>query len=136
VITGPDEPTATQRELYKVVYEQIHHNMAIIGPGITFKQHSEQAWDIPKQFEAHRYCVSAHGVGMTGEYPYRYHHRDYRHSGYDGILEPNMTIYVESFIGDDSGGERVKLEQHCLVTDSGLQALSQFPFEPCLLSDG
>ena len=69
-------------------------------------------------------------------YPYLYHHRDYQHSGDDGVFEPYMTICVESIIGDDSGGEGVKLEQHCLVPDSGLQALCQFPFEPCPLSDG
>lgn len=130
---GPDEPTAKQRELYSVAHEQVHHNMSIIRPGVTFKEYSQRAWDIPQQFEAHRYYLSAHGVGMTGEYPYLYHHRDYQQAGYDGVFEPNMTICVESFIGDENGGEGVKLEQHCLVTDSGLQVLSQFPFEPSLL---
>lgn len=32
-----------------------------------------------------------------------------------------------------AGYDGVKLEQHCLVTDSGLQALSKFPFESSLL---
>jgi len=131
---GPDEPTAHQRELYAVAHEQVHHNMSIIGPGVTFKEYSDRAWDIPAKFEAHRYYLSAHGVGMTGEYPYLYHHRDYAHAGYDGVFEPNMTICVESFIGDESGGEGVKLEQHCLVTDQGLEVLSEFPFEPDLLA--
>ena len=131
---GPGEPTAQQRRLYSVAYEQVHHNMSIIKPGVTFKEYSEKAWDIPAEFEAHRYYLSAHGVGMTGEYPYLYHHRDYAEAGYDGVFEPNMTICVESFIGADAGGEGVKLEQHCLVTDDGLVALSEFPFEHSLLS--
>ena len=133
---GPDEPTAEQRELYAVAHEQVHHNMAIVQPGMSFKEYSDKAWDIPAKYEANRYYLSAHGVGMTGEYPYLYHHRDYENSGYDGIFEPNMTICVESFIGADSGGEGVKLEQHCLVTDSGLRALSEFPFEQSLLTGG
>ncbi len=132
---GPDEPTPKQRRLYSVAHEQVHHNMSIIKPGVSFKEYSEKAWDIPPEFDAHRYYLSAHGVGMTGEYPYLYHHRDYGDAGYDGVFEPNMTICVESFIGDEAGGEGVKLEQHCLVTDDGLVALSQFPFEPSLLSD-
>ncbi len=130
---GPDEPTAAQRELYRLAHEQVHHNMEIIRPGVTFKEYSDRAWDIPARFEAHRYYLSAHGTGMTGEYPYLYHHRDYPHAGYDGVFEPNMTICVESFIGADDGGEGVKLEQHCLVTETGLEVLSTFPFEDALL---
>lgn len=131
--SGPGEPTARQRDMYRVAYEQVHHNMEIIRPGVTFKEYSNKAWDIPKRYEAHRYYLSAHGVGMTGEYPYLYHRRDYAASGYDGILQPNMTICVESFIGGDDG-EGVKLEQHCLVTESGLEPLSLFPFEEDLLA--
>lgn len=133
--SGPDDPTATQRELYAVAHEQIHHNMAIIGPGVSFREYAERAWDIPARYEAHRYYLSAHGTGMTGEYPYLYHRRDFDASGYDGEFEPNMTICVESFIGADDG-EGVKLEQHCLVTESGLDVLSTFPFEPALLPTG
>jgi Xaa-Pro aminopeptidase len=131
---GPDRPTAHQRELYSLAHEQIHHNMGIIGPGVTFAEYSERAWDIPARYEAHRYYLSAHGVGMTGEYPYLYHRRDYADAGYDGVFEPNMTICVESFIGADDGGEGVKLEEHCLVTEDGLEVLSQFPFEDELLA--
>lgn len=132
---GPSEPTAQQRELYALAHEQVHHNMGIIAPGVSFQEYSDRAWDIPARFEAHRYYLSAHGVGMTGEYPYLYHHRDYSDAGYDGVFEPNMTICVESFIGAEDGGEGVKLEQHCLVTEDGLVALSEFPFEESLLSD-
>ncbi len=130
--SGPDEPTETQRELYAVAHEQVHHNIDVIGPGVSFREYSERAWDIPAKYDAHRYYLSAHGVGMTGEYPYLYHRRDYDAAGYDGVFEPNMTVCVESFIGADDG-EGVKLEQHCLVTESGLEVLSQFPFESSLL---
>ncbi|MBT5579451.1 MAG: aminopeptidase P family protein, partial [Acidimicrobiaceae bacterium] len=122
---GPDAPSAQQRELYSLAHEQIHHNMGIIRPGVSFKEYSERAWDIPAKYEANRYYLSAHGVGMTGEYPYLYHRRDYADAGYDGVFEPNMTICVESYIGDEAGGEGVKLEEHCLVTDNGLDVLSQ-----------
>ncbi len=130
---GPDEPTAHQRELYSVAHEQVHHNMGIIAPGVSFEEYSERAWDIPARYEAGRYYLSAHGVGMTGEYPYLYHRRDFADAGYDGVFEPNMTICVESYIGDEAGGEGVKLEQHCLVTETGLEPLSIFPFEESLL---
>lgn len=130
---GPDKPSEHQRTLYKTAYEQVHHNMAIIRPGMTFREYSELAWDIPEQYADHRYYLSAHGCGMSGEYPYLYHRADFPDAGYDGVIEPGMTLCVESFIGHNAGGEGVKLEQQLLVTETGTELLSQFPFEDALL---
>jgi Xaa-Pro dipeptidase len=44
------------------------------------------------------------------------------------------VICVESFIGSEHGGEGVKLEQQILVTDTGHEVMSAFPFEAQLLS--
>lgn len=131
--TGPEAPTRRQRELYKVAHEQVHHNMQILRPGISFREYSELAWEIPERFVANRYYVSAHGCGMTGEYPYLYHSMDFDAAGYDGVVEPGMTICVESYIGEDGGPEGVKLEQQLLITERGNELISTFPFEAALL---
>ncbi len=123
-----------QRRLYKVAYEQIQHNIGILKPGLSFREYSEKAWNIPDQYFANRYYLSAHGVGMTGEYPYLYHRADYAGAGYDGVLLPGMTICVESYIGEDGGDEGVKLEEQVLITQDGVEVLSMFPFESSLLS--
>ena len=130
---GPGKPSATQRELYKTAHEQVHHNMGIIRPGMTFRDYAEAAWDIPEKYYVHRYYLSAHGCGMTGEYPYLYHRGDFADAGYDGVIEPGMTLCVESFIGEEGKGEGVKLEQQILVTETGTELLSRFPFEESLL---
>ena len=129
---GPDAPTHAQRELYKTAHEQVQHNAGIIRPGMSFRDYSDAAWDIPDRFHANRYCLSAHGCGMTGEYPYLYHHGDFPEAGYDGEIVPGMVLCVESFIGA-AEGEGVKLEQQLLVTETGTELLSRFPFEAALL---
>lgn len=131
---GPDRPSDHQRTLYKVAHEQVHHNMDVIRPGMSFREYSELAWNIPEQYADHRYYLSAHGCGMSGEYPYLYHRADFSDAGYDGIIEPGMTLCVESFIGHNDGGEGVKLEQQILVTGTGIELLSAFPFEDALLA--
>ncbi|MGR3322087.1 MAG: M24 family metallopeptidase [Pseudooceanicola sp.] len=130
--SGPDAPDAAQRELYRLAHEQVHFNMEIIRPGMSFREYAEAAWDIPKKYHEHRYYLSAHGCGMTGEYPYLYHRGDFPDAGYDGEILPGMTLCVESFMGA-SEGEGVKLEQQLLVTETGTELLSQFPFEDALL---
>ncbi|QFT93729.1 putative peptidase [Roseovarius sp. THAF9] len=131
--SGPGKPSATQRKLYKVAHEQVHHNMGILRPGMTFRDYADAAWDIPEQYYANRYYLSAHGCGMTGEYPYLYHHGDFPNAGYDGVIEPGMTLCVESYIGAEGGTEGVKLEQQVLITETGVELLSRFPFEGDLL---
>jgi len=130
---GPDAPSAAQRTLYKTAFEQVHRNMEILRPGLGFREYSERAWTIPERYLANRYYLSAHGVGMTGEYPYLYHRRDFPEAGYDGTIEPGMTLCVESYIGEQGGTEGVKLEQQILVTETGVELLSEFPFEENLL---
>ena len=132
--SGPDKPGERQRALYRAAYEQVHHNMGLLQPGVTFKEYSEKAWDLPEKYLAHRYYLSAHGCGMTGEYPYLYHRADYADAGYDGVVEPGMTLCVEAFIGEEQGGEGVKLEQQILITETGQELLSRFPFEEALLA--
>ena len=131
--SGPDAPSQQQRTLYKVAMEQVHHNMDIIKAGMSFRDYAVQAWDIPEKYYANRYYLSAHGCGMTGEYPYLYHSGDFPDAGYDGVIEAGMTICVESYIGEENGSEGVKLEQQLLVTETVTELLSQFPFEEALM---
>lgn len=131
--SGPGTPSAEQRTLYRIAYEQIRHNIDILRPGMTFREYAEKAWEIPEKYFANRYYVSAHGVGMTGEYPYLYHRADFPDSGYDGVILPNMTLCVETYIGEEGGREGVKLEEQLLVTETGTTVLTEFPFEEDLL---
>lgn len=63
---------------------------------------------------------------MTSEFPYLYHRGDFRDAGYDGVIEAGMTICVESYVGEEGGHESVKLEQLVLVTEIGVELLSEF----------
>ena len=131
--SGPDSPSESQRDLYKTAYEQIQNNINILRPGMSFREYADKAWNIPDKYLANRYYLSAHGVGMTGEYPYLYHWADFPEAGYDGVIKPNMTLCVESYIGLENGLEGVKLEEQLLVTENGVELLSQYPYEENLL---
>ncbi len=129
---GRGRPTGEQRTLYQLAHEQVQTNLALIRPGLSFRELSERAWPIPEAYAGNRYFVLAHGVGMTGEYPYILHRQDFA-QGYDGVIEPGMTLCVESYIGVDGGADGVKLEEQVLVTERGVELLSHFPFDDSLL---
>lgn len=131
--SGPGAPSSEQKELYRTAHEQVRHNVGVLRPGMSFRDYAREAWEIPERFHANRYYLSAHGCGMTGEYPYLYHRSDFPSAGYDGEIVPGMVLCVESYIGREGGAEGVKLEEQVLVTDTGVEVLSRFPFESALL---
>lgn len=129
-LCGDQPATARQRELYAMAHEQIHTNMANVAAGASFREYAERAWQIPAPYKARRYFALAHGVGMTGEYPYIVHREDIDTKGYDGVMEPGMTLCIESYIGHEDGGEGVKLEQQLYIRDDGqVELLSDYPFD-------
>ena len=129
LLCPPGKATAAQRELYGVAVEQLEHNMALLKPGLSFREYAEKAWEIPEKYRKNRYGVIAHGVGMCDEYPGIGHLQDWAERGLEDHFEQNMTVCVESYIGLEGGADGVKIEEQMLVTASGYQRLSTFPYE-------
>ena len=119
--------TDTQRRLYATARDQIEHNLALLRPGLTFREFNERSWRIPDHHVDYRYSVACHGVGMADEWPIQPLHPDFE-GAYDGVYEENMVICVESLIGE-AGSESVKLETQVLITADGSERLDTFPWE-------
>ena len=123
-IVGNVEPTRYQRDLYRYAYEQIQVNAGLLRPGIGHRELSKRAWPIPARFYANRYSFLMHGVGFGDEHPGIPHWgEDWEKTGADGLIEANMVISVESYIGEAGGTEGVKLEQQYLVDDQGAKPM-------------
>lgn len=128
-VVGDERPSDEQRKLYSLAHEQIRFNTELVRPGLSFREFTERAWRMPEQYVENRYSIIAHGVGLCDEYPAIYYPEDWEDAGYDGMLEENMTICIESYIGEAGGVEGVKLEQQVMVTKEGCEVLSNFPFD-------
>jgi Xaa-Pro dipeptidase len=131
---GPGKPTGEQRTLYAMAYEELHHNLELVKPGVSFREFSDRTWKRPADCTPNRYIVAAHGIGMCDEWPAIYYPEDYGLRGYDGVIEAGMTLCVESYMGREGGHEGVKLEQQVLVTETGYRPLTNFTFEDALLA--
>lgn len=130
---GPGKPSDAQRRLYRLAVEQIHHNMEVIRPGMTTLELTEKSWPMPESCKPNRYSVVMHGVGLCDEFPHAVYAEDADRHGIDVPLEPGMTICVESYMGEAGGREGVKLEQQVLITETGVQQLSTYPYDEDLL---
>jgi Xaa-Pro aminopeptidase len=125
---GHTRMTTKQRELYAAALEQINHNLAILRPGMSFREFNAKSWRIPESYQACRYSVALHGVGLADEYPAVPLHLDFARS-YEGQFEENMTVCVESLIGESGGRECMKLETQAVITPQGAVRLDSFPWE-------
>ena len=116
-----------QKKLYQTAVEQIDHNSRLIKAGLTFKEFTEKAWILPEKYYGNRYSVMLHGIGLCDEWPAIRYPTDGGERG--GTFQKNMTITLESYIGEVGGNEGVKLEQQYLVGENGLELMSHHPLE-------
>ena len=132
-ICGGGRGNTEQRKAYQHAYDEVHFNIDAIKPGISFSELSIGAFQRNDIYKSNNYPCVYHGAGMTDEYPKIYYQEDWARDGYDGIVEPNMVLCVESYSGAEGGEVGVKLEQMVLVTETGIEILSHYPFEDNLI---
>jgi Xaa-Pro dipeptidase len=131
---GPGRPTAHQRRLYCVARDALEHNLGLIRSGVAFREMSENAFRLPEEFRAQQMAMTWHGVGLYGQWPTIAGYGHYRADAHlDGVVQLGMVLCCESYVGAIGGLEGVKLEQQVLVTETGYQLLTTFPFEDELL---
>jgi Xaa-Pro aminopeptidase len=123
------EPDDEQRRLYAAAHEQIKYNMALLKPGLSYKDLTDQMLPMADEFIPGRYGVAMHGVGLCDEAPAIYYREDYAETGYDGVFEEGMVMCVEALIGSKGGKECVKLEEQVLITADGFKQLTTYPLE-------
>ena len=128
-LCGDGKPSEEQKLLYRTAYEQIRHNAGLLKAGLSFREAAERALPLAPDFLPNRYTLLYHGAGLADEYPALFYPEDWPVAGYDGVLEENMVICVEIYVGRVGGKEGVKLEEQLLITAKGAEPLSTFPFE-------
>ena len=116
-----------QKKLYSMAMEQIDYNSRLIKDGLSFKEFTEKSWNLPEDYYPNRYSVMVHGIGLCDEWPAIRYPTDGGERG--GTFQKNMTITLESYIGEVGGNEGVKLEQQYLVGENGLELMSHHPLE-------
>ncbi len=130
---GPGRPSGEQRKLYRIALEQLQHNLALVRPGASFRDMSERGYPLAEAYRQQQYVMAWHGVGMFGQWPTILAQGYFDENGYDGEVVPGMTLCVESYVGEAGGLFGVKLEEQVLVTETGCELLSAYPFEENLL---
>jgi len=121
-----ERPTPSQRELYRVADDWIAAMKERIRPGLTCRELAARAPRLPAKYLAQRYEVMIHSIGLEEESPSVAYPEDPQPNG-GWVLEENMALVVELYVGEPGGREGVKLGDQVLLTASGLQDLAPYP---------
>ncbi len=133
-ICGDKTPSDEMRYVYQVAHEHVETNMTLLAPGVPLRELTFRGHVLPEEFEVQRYSVKMHGVGLCDEFPAIYYPQDYIEGAFDYTLEPGMTLCVEVYAGAVASKVGVKIEQQVLVTETGYECLSCYPYDERLLA--
>lgn len=132
-VCGDLEPTAEQRETYRVAHDWVRGMTELVRPGITCAELAAAAPKIPERFLPQRYEVMIHSVGLEEESPSVCHPQDVQ-SNPDRVIQENMALVVEIYVGEVGGSVGVKFGDEILVTADGAEILAPYPYSTSLLA--
>ncbi len=132
-LVGDADARPEQKELYRVAYDHIEENMDMLRPGTALRDLTFRGHELPEIYQATKYCVKMHGVGLCDEFPSIYYPDSYIEGAVDYELMPGMTLCVEAYVGKQGSREGVKLENQVLISETGYENLTNYPYDERLM---
>ncbi|MBY6199962.1 Xaa-Pro peptidase family protein [Maritalea mobilis] len=130
---GPDRPRPDMVEAMQHAHEHIMTNMALLRPGVSFRELTFGGHQLAPKYDARKYSCRFHGVGLCDEWPLIAYPDHYVEGAFDYEVEPGMTFCVEALVGEEGGDFCIKLEDQVLITEDGYETLTRYPFDAALM---
>lgn len=130
---GSGKPRQDMIDDYKLGWEHIDHNMAMLKPGVTMRDLVQNGHQLPDIYQAQKYSCAMHGVGLCDEWPLIDYTDRYEAGAFDYEIKPGMMLCVEALISRAGGDFSIKLEDQVLITETGYENLTNYPRDAALL---
>ena len=124
----PDMVAAMQH-----AHEHIMANMELLRPGTSIPELSAGCHRLADKYQARKYGCMMHGVGLCDEWPLVAYPDMAVPGAFDYTLEPGMVLCVEALVGEVGGEFSIKLEDQVLITGTGHENLTRYPFDAALM---
>ncbi|MCF8486303.1 MAG: Xaa-Pro peptidase family protein [Rhodobacteraceae bacterium] len=113
--------------------DHIAENMAMLKPGVTIKELVFGGHQLATSHWKQKYSCKMHGVGLCDEWPFVPYPDTWVEGAFDVALEPGMVLCVEALVSPEGGDFSIKLEDQVLITDTGYENLTRYPFDTSLM---
>ncbi len=130
---GDGSPRPDMIAAFAHAREHIDVNMAMLKPGVTIPELVHGGHTLASEFQRLKYSCKMHGVGLCDEWPYVPYPDGYVDGSFDHALEPGNVLCVEALVTPDGGDFSIKLEEQVLITETGYENLTRYPFDAALM---
>jgi Xaa-Pro dipeptidase len=130
---GEQAPSTAMTSAYSHALDHIRDHQARLKPGVSIRELVMQGHQLAAPYWAQKYSCKMHGVGLCDEWPYVSYPDGWTDGAFDAVLEPGMTICVEALVSPEGGDFSIKLEDQVLITETGCENLTKYPFDRRLL---
>ncbi|MDJ1015179.1 MAG: M24 family metallopeptidase [Paracoccaceae bacterium] len=132
---GDQKPRPDMIYAMRHAHEHIMTNMEMIRPGARIEDISANTHRLDDKYQELKYGCLMHGVGLCDEWPLIAYPDKMVPGAFDYELVPGMVLCVEALVGEVGGDFSIKLEDQVLVTDTGYENLTSYPFDPALMGE-
>lgn len=129
---GDRAPRPDMIDAMKLAREHIEHNMSLLRPGVAIRDVVMNGHRLPDNCQKQKYGLMMHGVGLCDEWPMVAYPDQYVEGAFDYPLAAGMVLCVEALISPEGGDFSIKLEDQVLITETGFENLTRYPFDPRL----
>ena len=130
---GDRPPRADMVDAMRHAHEHIVTNMQMIRPGARIEDLSRNTHVLHDRYQKRKYGCLMHGVGLCDEWPLVAYPDQMVPGAFDYALEAGMVLCVEALVGEEGGDFSIKLEDQVLVTETGYENLTVYPFDAALM---
>jgi Xaa-Pro aminopeptidase len=130
---GEAPPRPDMIDAMRHAHEHIMANMEMLKPGVHMRELSENCHRLHERYQTQKYGCMMHGVGLCDEWPLIAYPDRLVEGAFDYHLEAGMVLCVEALVGEVGGDFSIKLENQVLITETGHENLTAYPFDPRLM---
>lgn len=130
---GDAQPRDDMIYAMRHAFDHIMTNMAMLRPGVSFKELTFGGHHLDDNFQRLKYGVKMHGAGLCDEWPSIYYPDGFMEGAFDYEVQAGMVLCVEALVSPDGGDFSIKLEDQVLVTEDGYENLTNYPFDAALM---
>ena len=130
---GDTQPTNAMVSAMNHAYDHIRDHQSRLKPGVTIRELTHGGHKLEDQYWKQKYSCKMHGVGLCDEWPFVPYADAWVDGAMEVALEPGMTLCVEALVSPEGGDFSIKLEDQVLITETGCENLTKYPFDPRLM---
>ncbi len=130
---GDKAPRPDMVDAMKHAHDHIMTNMQMLKPGVALRELTFGTHVLDPKYQKQKYGCLMHGVGLCDEWPLIAYPDNFVEGAYDYHLEAGMVLCVEALVSPEGGDFSIKLEDQVLITETGFENLTAYPFDDRLM---